>query len=663
MGHPNFVAGYILLVLPLTIARAIATKSWQRIGSLAASLLMLLTLYTTSSRGGFLGAAIAMIVAVGFAIVKSKGKKRWISLAVCLLGLILAATVAVQNPRVRQIVKIGSQTSNSQAIELKVDGESRDRLLMLQATLNILKDRPLFGVGAGNMSRVYGLYRPIETGTGAELTQQLHNTPAQIIGELGLFGLSVYLIAIGCFYYLWGKLDHKIINPQDRSLLYGVGSGLLAYVFSSLTDYQLENISIASNLVLPIVLLIGLADTCQLSAIDSINNHLRRWISLGTVTCLFLALLLWMPVAYAMQLCSAADNNFKAGKLDEGYAKLSLAANLVSYDPIYSALAGFTTLKIRNGVRDSQLFNELTELSFKHFQQTVKAAPNDSSFNQMLGMLYRDRNDSQSAALSFSKAIQLLPRSERYTYYLLGREYLKQGKTDEAIAAFAVQALILPKFLTSPLWFQSPFAEIKEPVLKETFSLLSQLLEEISIDSPDYKTAYEELALLRWWHKYPIENFDLKKLRLELQAFLLAETEPQLALQLLDKAPTNSNLQLLLRVWLQPKHYLQAYLDSKSGKLLNETDRQYVERSVYQHRDFRNWLASINQVSTSHSRLGLAHVYRNLQVGNIAYVLTPQEVQTSKIVDLLDLFPKFSRENIYLEATLDRIIKEKLKVN
>ena len=79
MGHPNFVAGYILLVLPLTLALAIANKGWERIGGFAACSLMALVLYNTGSRGGLLGIFVLTVTATVFFIVRSIAQKTMVA--------------------------------------------------------------------------------------------------------------------------------------------------------------------------------------------------------------------------------------------------------------------------------------------------------------------------------------------------------------------------------------------------------------------------------------------------------------------------------------------------------------------------------------------------------------------------------------------------------
>lgn len=64
IGHQNYVAGYLVLALPLLIGLTILAKDWQRWLWLGGTILGLLDLYTTSSRGGWLAVIIALIVAL-----------------------------------------------------------------------------------------------------------------------------------------------------------------------------------------------------------------------------------------------------------------------------------------------------------------------------------------------------------------------------------------------------------------------------------------------------------------------------------------------------------------------------------------------------------------------------------------------------------------------
>ncbi|MDJ0713297.1 MAG: O-antigen ligase family protein [Prochloraceae cyanobacterium] len=661
MGHPNFVAGYVLLVLPLTVCLGLSRKGWQRITLLASSSILAIVLYTTGSRGGYVGFLVAILVAIGFFIFQEKGKQRWLRIGICSVLLSLILIIALNNPRVQQIVKV-SPTANSQPVELKIDGQTEDRLFMLQTTKNIFLKNPVFGVGAGNMSRVYNLYRPLEVGLGASAVQQLHNTYAQVVGELGLVGLSTFFFLIFCLCRLWFSLYQKL---SDRWLLYGIGSSFLGYGALAFTDYQLENIGISSTLVLLVVFLVGLADAHKLSQPESFNYFSRRYLSLGVITVGIFMLLLWIPVTSAIAISSTSVRNLQTGNIDKAYEKSSLAANLVTWDPIYNLVAGFQLLRVRDPVEDTDLFNELTEIALSHFQKGLDAAPYDSAFNQNLGILYRGAGNSDRAAFYFSRSIQLLPRNNQYTYYLLGREYLKQQKIDKAIAAFSLQGLIYPEFLTSDIWSQSPLSSLKEPVLQATLNLLQELLNKLSVEDTNYDRIYEKLVVLKWWHQKPLKNLEIKRLRPVVRSLLLAETSPQSALKIINDNIDSSgdrDALLLLRAWINPQQYLTAYLQTNSAASLNPTVQKLLEENIYQQRNLRDWLSSLKQNSNNINRNALILTYRNFQSPQAAKILLPQEVTTNFVVQLLNLFTPFPRVITPLDRLIDEVKTEKLNL-
>jgi O-antigen ligase len=674
LGHPNFVAGYLLLVLPLTFFWALSHQGGQKVAGLAATGLMVGVLYTTSSRGGFVGLLGALLVGAGFWIAQGRGKQRSRRMVAVAVGVAIAIALALSNPRVQQIVQVASPQGNAPAIQVRADSETMDRLLMWRGSLDIVKTHPLLGVGPGNMSRVYDLYRPVVAGLSMNHLQQLHSTPIQIVGELGLLGLSGAGALLGCIGVLWYRLYRSLSEVRLRYLLYGIGSALLAYLFSTFTDYQLENIGISSTLVALIALLIGLADIHSFSPPTPLRQDRRRWLSLGGLVAIALVLILWSRVTAAMWLSTEAQRNFQAGNVSQAYNAAAQAADLAPWDPTYNLLAALQTLRIRDTVRESKLFQDLTGVALDHAQKVVAAAPNDAPFNQLLGMLYHDRGDRDRAALYLGRAVQLFPRSPLYTYYLLGREYLQQQQTEKAVTAFALEGLINPRLLLSPIWQQPPLSPVREAVAQKNLSLLSLLLEQIGKDGVGYNQIYDQFVLLSWWYQRPINQIDTQPLSLMTQALLAIEKSPEFALKLLDRGLQQSSDPepfLLLRGWINPVQYFTDYLKTNEAANMSEQERQLLEKSLFRdrapraargNRDIRAWIASLGQRQRYASKKGLILTYRNYQGKNIGYIPLPPEIETSLIASLLNLFPQVSPVLPPLDRLVDRVRTEQLNL-
>ena len=673
-GNHNFVGGYQLLVLPLIGCFALAQKGWRRWLGLAATLMSAIYFYTSGSRGAMLGAVVVVLIGFVFVFWVSRGRQRRQVMIIGFVALIVMALAVLSYPRVRNVIKIQPQNSNAEAVSVEFstvsvefsDGPIVDRLFMLQSAGYILKTHPLLGIGVGNMSRVYNLYRPIEAGTGLEHVQQLHNTPAQLLGELGLLGVTAYVGLLASLARLWIRLYQKLAKPDDRLLLYGIGSSLFAYSVSSLTDYQLENIGIASTIVLHMILLIGLADSChsadQLPAPKAIPKRTRRLLSLTGLAGLCLAIGIWLPVDLAMYFSYTANIAFANGNFIKADSKWTKAAELVPWDPVYPALAAQKMLKIKTLVGDNVDQNALTEQAIRYYEGAIATAPNDAWFNQNLGVLYLSSDPKQAEEYT-RRAIQLMPRNLNHTYYQLALAYLSQGKQDQAITALALEGLANPRFMTMNLWFAEPLKSLKATVLDQTLKLYDTVLASTPSNQAKYHWLYEQAALIRWWHSIPMPaDLATGHLRPITQALLKSDVSPEAALTILNheiEAGASDRNLLLLRAWLDPEKYLEDYLTEFQ---ISADDQKIARQHISEQREVRDWLNSIFSSLGPRSRFALIFAYRNLEANRANSILRPDNLEISALAELLDLFPQPPREYPQLAQLIEQVRTEKLNL-
>ena len=664
-GNHNFVGGYQLLVLPLIGCFALAQKGWRQWLGLAATLMSTIYLYSSGSRGAMLGAVVVVLIGFVFAFWVSRGRQRRQVMIIGLVALIAMTLTVLSYPRVRNVIKIQPQNSNAEAVSVEFsDGPIVDRLFMLQSAGYILKTHPLLGIGVGNMSRVYNLYRPIEAGTGLEHVQQLHNTPAQLMGELGLLGVTAYIGLLASLARLWIRLYRKLINPGDRLLLYGIGSSLFAYSVSSLTDYQLENIGIASTIVLHMILLIGLADSChsvdQLPDPKAIPKRTRRLLSLTGLAGLCLAIGIWLPVDLAMYFSYTANIAFANGNFVQADSKWTKAADLVPWDPVYPALAAQKMLKIKTLGGDNVDQDALTQQVIRYFEGAIATAPNDAWFNQNLGFLYLSSDPKQAEEYT-RRAIQLMPRNFNHTYYQLAIAYLRQGKQDQAITALALEGLANPQFMTMNLWSAELFKPLQATVLEQTLKLYDTVLASTP-NHTKYRWLYEQAELIRWWHRSPSPDLATEHLRPIIQALLKSDVSPEAALAILNteiEAGASDRNLLLLRAWLDPDKYLENYLTEFQ---ISGDDQKIVRQHISERRDVRDWLNSIFSSLSPRYRFGLIFAYRNIDANRANSMLRPDNLEASALADLLELFTRPPREYPQLDQLIERVRTEKLNL-
>lgn len=647
LGHHNFVGGYELLMLPVASSFCLSQQGWRKWLGFSSAGIVAVALYVSGSRGAMVG-AIAVLVVTGAAVLFYKRNHSLRSrILTSVLFLIILLVLVFSNPRIRTLFQFASPSQTSQlSVSVVADGPTQDRLFMLQSVKNIFSMHPITGVGPGNLSRVYNLYRPIDAGSGLNLVQQLHNMPAQILAELGAVGLIVYSSWLVALCRLIVKLYSYPMQLSDRAILYGISASYLGYSLSSLTDYQLENFGISSTLIVMAALLINLSDTytnqpatLNLTTPKELSPRSRKFLSLSVLSFLCVSLQIWIRFDTGLYLSSGAAKDVQAHNIVAADAKWARAGKLLPWDPTYSALAAEQLAALRVSAASKKDEATLTESAIEYFELAMQAAPSDPWFNQNLAALLIESGEPKKAEPYASYATLLFPRNHSFTYYTLGMSYLGQGNLKQAATAFFLEGIANPRFLIADLWATEPFSSLLPEVLAKTFDSYRHLLVETSETSSHHMWLDEQLTMLKWWYGKPLTDTNPSTLRPLLQSILEMKQNSRSALSIveqhIDDAEDNTSLQLI-RAWLSPKQYLDSYLKDFKG---TQQEKELLIKHIENNRDIRLWMNSVQQLVTPRHRRGASFAYRNAFADYISQVMHPGQLRVSLFSDLLGLFP------------------------
>jgi O-antigen ligase len=206
---------------------------------LIADLLLLSSLiYAGRWRSPWRWAALAVINA---ALLGSYTRNAWVALALSLTVLILLRVprlllayipaavlfvVLVPVPLLHRAVSI---------VDLR-DASNYDRLCMLKAGLEMVRERPLFGVGPELVKQRYPIYRPLSAPRYE--VPHLHNSWLQIAAEQGLPCLAAYLaLTLASAGLAWRMFRREGGHRGPRADLYvGVLLALLAFNLAGLFE-------------------------------------------------------------------------------------------------------------------------------------------------------------------------------------------------------------------------------------------------------------------------------------------------------------------------------------------------------------------------------------------------------------------------------------------
>jgi uncharacterized protein involved in response to NO len=496
IGHQNYVAGYLVLSLPLLLGLTLISKTRMRWVWGVGTLLGLADLYTTSSRGGWLGTALAG-VSGGLLLLGHRRlslRLRWVvgvGLLAGFFGIVLA------NNRLRSLF---FATPDS------VGGETAFRLITNASGWAIGLAHPLFGAGPGSVSLLYQAYRPAWAGREAELVYQLHSTPAQIWAELGGVGIAISIAMVGWLSYwgvrLWRTLgaerSQSVALGADRILTWSLLAGLAGYGVVSITDYQLDVVAISGALVVYLVGILSLLRQYLLSGTTPLPIKTSRtkglcWGIIG----LLIAVGIWLtPIHRAWQLSSLGFTALSQKQIEPFQTYLEQAYQLAPWEPYYSYQLGWNLSNAPS--QDAKVRQTRLRQSLEFFQRNVKASPNQESGTSSLGWLQMFSRQPSLATASFLQSTRLMP-AKRGGFHSLGISLLAQGKTDLGIQAIALEIVRDPLWLTSPLWRSAQYARVYPQVQAAVVQIYQKLLQ--NRPQQDSLTTYFHQCLggVFWW--------------------------------------------------------------------------------------------------------------------------------------------------------------------
>ncbi|WP_041619432.1 O-antigen ligase family protein [Stanieria cyanosphaera] len=582
-GHQNYVAGYLVLALPLLIGLTILATDWRRWLWLSGCILGLLDLYTTSSRGGWLAVIATFVIGLLILLCFSPLPRLWLVLGGIgsLIGLSL---VILANNRFNNLIMA----------VIKGQGGSELAYRTINAVIGWRMgiSHLWTGVGLGNVALLYQRYRPTWAGRESELAFQLHSTPVQLWAEIGIWsvvlevGTSAFL---GFFLFKLLREGNNLVT-SDRILSWCLYASLFAYGVMSLTDYQLDNMAISGTLVLfgGILAAIWRSNSSWQRQLKKVQSSLSL-VGLGIT----LAVIIWLfPVHRAWQLSSQGFMALNQGDKNTFIEKLTKANQLAPWEPYYSAQLGWNLGEFALASSNVEEKQQLSLAAIEWLQKSITASPYSEFGYSNLGWLVLNSNPS-AATQAFVKSAELIP-AKRGVFYGLGVSLLVQRQIDLATEAFTLEILRDPVFVTSPVW--------QSPLLRQIYPLVLNRLEtkysELIKQNSDNSFWHLCRGSLYWWEgNLAAAKQDWQPLANPLTEILL-EIDSDSELKAKINALPKSSTQLLLKAWFEPENrpqlLQQAWLLHKDH--MPSSLHQELLISMAQANSLREWLIIKNPI-------------------------------------------------------------------
>ena len=391
MGQPDWLAAYLAILLPISIAFAISffrkgislfSRTNLTAGVFAlTSILFYVDLLFSRAKSGFIAFWASMLVFVALAAWPSFRKKMDTKsiiyskltafvIAFAIVTFFIGSNFSILDkfsfPGLMSALDKQKTPANQNATphigELGGTDSGKIRLIVWKGALNVWKNNPIFGTGVESFAFAYYKYRPPEHNLTSEwnfLYNKAHNEFLNFMATTGTFGILTYLSIYFLFFLIVlaaiSQKVRKIASPILSRLrvgdfpLYSENSLLVAALTASFISIALTNFFgfsvVITNIYLFMIpsftfILLGLINPAQ--SLDKTSNtslaYVSRfqWIGLTALSIPLLFILLFLLNSWKADTQYALGYNLNhATAYQQAYPYLHKAVALRSDEPVF----------------------------------------------------------------------------------------------------------------------------------------------------------------------------------------------------------------------------------------------------------------------------------------------------------------------------------------
>ena len=451
-GQPNWLAAYLVGILPIAIY--FAQKQNEKIKWLwwAAAGVMLLALLFTGSRSGLVALAVAA-AAYGWFYYRSKirqtvkqvfsKKSTSVIVSFALAGVGILTSMAIY----RQLFP-----QQPPSFDLSQGTESASiRLIVWRGAAGVWRRYPWFGSGPGTFAYSYYQDRPAAHNLTSEwdnLYNKAHNEILNYLAETGLVGTTGYLIfLIGSWWLITKQLPKLSQKPTlEAVMLFSLIGLSTAHFFGFST--------VTTNLLLfTLPSLIFLKEELKYK----VPKTLLTWqkIVLALITFASLFLIFRIAKTWNADRWYERSRKFQAqGLYAESLDALQRANSMIPREPLYydelADLYAQTALQYAL-LEDAETSTQLAEAAIQNSDYALKLNPRHLNFYKtrirVFFMLAQINRAYYPQAERVLKAALALSPTDAQLWYNLGVTQQNMGKFEEAVQTYQTTVRLRPTYI------------------------------------------------------------------------------------------------------------------------------------------------------------------------------------------------------------------------
>jgi O-antigen ligase len=429
IGQKNATSTYLALIFPLLFSYFLLEKNINtKIFYYIILSIIYATLMICQSRGIWISIGLTLIIGIFFIFkfklfeIFKKNQKLLISL--CFIFLIITIIYSTDNPLNRSAITVPERAIST--FDEK-DPSINTRFLMWNTSLNMIKDKPIFGSGIGTFKINYLDYQAefLNDNPGYVKywvhAREPHNEYLHICAELGIIGLGIFLIILFLFYNLAINYLKKSYNTKNKIIAFGLLLGITCFLIHNLFSIPLHIPALGSALTIILSLSIIYIKDFKFSIFKEKQN--KKELKYGKLQILFSTIILVIAIMAIDSLVVKpyiseiyfykGRKNLLEGNHEQALSNFEYVEKLDPYNGKLLLYLGATYFKLGNYERVEELLNK------------SRRYHNDENINRFLGLYYMEMGQYQKAEKEFKYAIYLRPEFIE-AYYNLGYLYFIQ---------------------------------------------------------------------------------------------------------------------------------------------------------------------------------------------------------------------------------------------
>lgn len=460
MGNPNFFAGFLVMAIPLSI---VVLLDWRRKNGnklpLKTALLItllcfqLLCLNFTYSRASWIGLFFGLAI-IAILWRKQLGKMRKIfkfTILVLFIALLFVFSfkaiemrkLALENLEPLETYGLISKTVKRivSVIDLS-DADAASRISGWKSAMEMIKERPLLGVGPDTLSINFRRYMFPEfsrlIGKALANPAYAHNEVLQIAATMGIVGLLSYLWLLLSYF----RTITKFPDLRQDPIVVGITASISAVLVNNLFSFHTVTTATLFWLFLGFTSVLWSKERGEKSVSISISRGIK-WAIYSIIFVLNLFL-----IGIFLRIYSA-DVHFINGLASEARRRYDLAISeyqraveIAPWEQTYYQNLAKVCLNVAPVVPDETQKIRLLEKSVAVYKTHLELIPQDAMSHHGLGVAYMHMAEQlsnqsyyQLAQESFQRSIQMAPYFLE-PYINLGTVLYRLGRKEEALQSY-----------------------------------------------------------------------------------------------------------------------------------------------------------------------------------------------------------------------------------